>query len=284
MKKIIVITSILTLTVFMFSAQYGCKKSKDNTPTIDSVSPSDANNLQAVLIIPGGSLVSGNMPTTSSTNAPVLSANQTSASINPNHQLLLPFNYTSTAGISKIYVQVKTATNGYIQVGGVSSASNTGTIVLPISIPGKVKYGNFTIIYVIIDNSGNVSNILTTEVIITAPVTCATATVDGAEGLTFTTIDMTGKASGNMSINYDTYTVPDRIDVYQNGTWLTGTGTNPNSTIPPQCDCGTPLPGFVGQTGTLTFPYDASKSKHITVVVSGCLGGGTAWTWTMVCQ
>ena len=283
MKKIILITSVITFTIFMFSAQYGCQKSKNSTTTVDSVSPSDANKLQAVLIIPGGALKSWNMPTTSATNAPVLSANQTSASINPNHQLMLPFNYSSIAGISKILVQVRNATSGYIEISGSSSSSNTGTIVIPISIPGKVKYGTFTLIYIIIDNSGNVSNVLTTYIVITAPVTCATATVNGAEGLTFTTVDMAGKSSGTMSLTYDTYSVPDRIDVYQNGTWLTGTGTNPNSTIPPQCDCSTPLPGFVGQTGTLTFPFDTGKSKDITVVVSGCLGGGTAWTWTMAC-
>jgi hypothetical protein len=281
MKKLITITSILTLTIFSFSLQYGCKKSS-STPTVDSVNPSDATILQGVLIIPGGTLKTGTVPTTSASNAPVLSGNQTTAAINPNHQLMLPFNYTSTAGISKIILQVVNAT-GYIEITGSSSTSNTGTIVLPIMIPGKVKYGNFSVIYIIIDNSGNVSNVLTTEIIINAPVTCATATVNGAEGLTFTNIDMTGKASGTMSLNYDTYSVPDRIDVYQNGTWLTGTGTNPNSTIPPQCDCSTPLPGFIGATGTLTFPFDANKSKDLTVVVSGCLGGGTAWTWTMVC-
>ncbi len=281
MKKLIVITSILALGTLFFSAQYGCKKSSSSK--VDSVTTSDYNKLQAVLIIPGGSLKAGTVPATSATNAPVLTANQTTAAINPNHQLMLPFNFSSIAGVSKVIVHVVSATNGYIEVSGLNSSSNTGTIVLPISIPGYVKYGNFTIIYIIIDNSGNVSNVLTTEITINAPVTCSTATVNGAEGLTFTTIDMTGKASGTMSLNYDTYSVPDRVDVYQNGVWLTGTGSNPNSTIPPQCDCSSPLPGFIGATGTLTFPYDANKSKDITVVVSGCLGGGTAWTWTMNC-
>ncbi len=284
MKKLVIIASFLTLGVFFFSTQFSCKKSSNSTPTVDSVSPSNANDLQAVLIIPGGTLKSGTMPSTSATNAPALTGNQTSASINPGHQLMLPFNYTSVAGISKIFLQVVGATNGYIEITGSSSGNNTGTIVVPITIPGKVKYGTFSITYIIIDNSGNVSNVLTTDITITAPVTCATASLVGAEGLTFTNVDMTGKSSGTITINYDTYTVPDRIDVYQNGTWLTGTGSNPNSTVPPQCDCASVLPGFVGQAGTLTFHYDASKSKDITVVVSGCLGGGTAWEWQMVCN
>ena len=282
MKKIVALTSVLTLAVFLFSLQIGCKKSNNATPTVDSIAPTDATKLQAVLIIPGSTAKTGTVPTTSLTNAPVISANQSSASISPNYQLLLPFNYSSPNGITKIVVQVYGAT-GYLEVTGFSSSTTTGTIVLPITIPAKVKYGNFQLVYIIIDNSGNISNVLTTDVVLTAPVTCATATVNGSEGLTFTTIDMTGKASGAMTLTYDTYSVPDRIDVYQNGTWLTGTGTNPNSTIPPQCDCSTPLPGFVGQASTLNFTYDANKSKNITVVVSGCLGGGTAWTWTLNC-
>ena len=282
MKKIVALTSVLTLAVFLFSAQIGCKKSSSPSPTVDSIAASDASKLQAVLIIPGATGKTGTFPTPSTVNAPVISANQSSASISPSYQLMLPFYYSSSNGIAKIIVQVYGAT-GYLEVTGFSSTSNTGTVVLPITIPGKVKYGNFQLVYVIIDNGGNISNVLTTDVVLTAPVTCATATVNGAEGLTFTTIDMTGKSSATLSLTYDTYSVPDRIDVYQNGTWLTGTGTNPNSTIPPQCDCSTPLPGFIGATGTLTFQYDAGKSKNITVVVSGCLGGGTAWTWTMNC-
>ncbi len=281
MKKIGLVVAAVIFGMLTFSTQYGCKK-KDNNSVVDSVSPSDANKLQGVLIISGGSLKGGSLPTKSLSNAPLISGYQSSAAINPNHQLMLPFNYSSIAGLSKIIVQVDGAT-GYIEVSGFTSSVNTGTVVLPIMIPGKVKYGYFQLNIIIIDNSGNVSEVINTDVTINAPVTCSTAHVSGSEGLTFTTVDMTGKSSGSMSITYDTYSVPDRIDVYQNGTWLTGTGTNPNSTIPPQCDCSTPLPGFIGDNGTLTFSFDANKSKDITVVVSGCLGGGTAWDWDMTC-
>jgi len=281
MKKIIIVTSMIALGMFVVPTQYGCKKSKSTT-VIDSISPSDADKLQAVLIIPGGSLKTGSRPTKSLTNAPDISAYQSSAAINPGKQLMLPFNFSSIAGLSRIIVQVVGA-SGYIEVSGLSSSSNTGTVVLPVTIPSKVKYGNFELLIIIIDNSGNVSDYITTDVRINAPVTCADANVSGSEGLTFTTIDMTGKPSGTMTLEYDTYSVPDRVDVYQNGTWLAGTGTNPGSTIPPQCDCSTPLPGFIGADGTLTFPYDANKSKDITVVVSGCLGGGTAWDWKLNC-
>ncbi len=281
MKKLILTASLLAFGTFMFTAQYGCKKSSSNT--VDSVSCSDANLLQSVLSITGGVLKSGSFPTSSTSGAPVLSAYQSSAGLSAGHALLLPFNYSSTAGISKVIVQVENATNGYIETSSYSSSGNSGVIVLNISIPGRVKYGSFTLRYIIIDNSGNVSNVISTEVVINAPVTCANASVSGSEGLTFTTIDMTGKSSGTMTLTYDTYTVPDRIDVYQGSKWLTGTGTNPNSPIPPQCDCSTPLPGFIGANGTLTFPYDANLSKDITVVVSGCLGGGTAWDWSTSC-
>jgi hypothetical protein len=282
MKKLILTTSLIAFGAFMFTAQYGCKKSSSSN-AVDSVSCSDANLLQAALSVTGGVLKSGTFPTSSTSGAPILSAFQSSAGLSAGHSLLLPFNYASGFGISKVLVMVQNATNGYIETSSYSSSGNTGTIVLSISIPGKVKYGSFTLRYIIIDNSGNVSNMISTDIVINAPVTCANASVSGSEGLTFTTIDMTGKSSGSMTLSYDTYSVPDRIDVYQGSKWLAGTGTNPNSPIPPQCNCSTPLPGFIGATGTLTFPYDANLSKDITVVVSGCLGGGTAWDWSTSC-
>lgn len=282
MKKLILTTSLLAFGAFMFTAQYGCKKSSSSN-TVDSISCSDANLLQAALSVTGGVLKTGTFPTSSTTGAPTLSAFQSSAGLSAGHSLLLPFNYSSTAGISKVLVMVENATNGYIETSSYSSSSSTGTIVLSISIPGRVKYGSFTLRYIIIDNSGNISNRISTDIVINAPVTCANASVSGSEGLTFTTIDMTGKSSGSMTLTYDTYSVPDRIDVYQGSKWLAGTGTNPSSPIPPQCNCSTPLPGFIGATGTLTFPYDANLSHDITVVVSGCLGGGTAWDWSTSC-
>ncbi len=47
------------------------------------------------------------------------------------------------------------------------------------------------------------------------------------------------------------------------------------------CNCSSVLPGFVGKKGQLQFNYDPKKGKTITVVVSGCLNGGTSWEWTL---
>jgi hypothetical protein len=283
-RLLISLTVIALLVTSIFVGNTGCKKD-DSTKKVDSITTDNSNGLQSVMTIPNGKLTSGTLPVaSSSSSAPQINSSQSSASFNPGTQFQLPFAFTANTSWKYIYVYVSGATNGYIQVTNSSTASVTsGTIIVPILIPSQVKYGSFTIIYCVVDNNGLVSNWIYTTILLTAPITCANADVYGSEGLTQTNVDL-GTKSGNVSINYDTYTVPDRIDVYQGNTWLAGTETSSvHPSVPPLCDCSTPGDGFIGATGTLTFTYNPSKGKTITVYVSGCLGGGTAWEWHIVC-
>lgn len=274
-------TRILSLLIMLVAvlAVNSCKKEENHGP----VNPSDANALQKAITIEYGALKTGSFPVATG-SAATLSAYQSSAQTNPGGQLILPFNYSGNSGFRTVYAQVQGATNGYFEINmpNAGSSSSSGTILLTINIPDYVTIGNFSLLYTIVDQQGNVSTYVVTYVVLTAQLDCATASASGSEGLTFTKVSMGNKA-GSAGVVYDTYSVPDRIDIYQGSTWLAGTGSNPGSLVPPQCDCDTPLPGFIGDTGTLNFYYDPSKGNDITVVVSGCLGGGTAWDWYMEC-
>ena len=124
---------------------------------------------------------------------------------------------------------------------------------------------------------------ITTSITIDSAHTICPATVTGSDGLTISTFDL-GPTAGTVNISYDTYTVPDRIDAYYNNLWVGGTGVDPG-TNPPPCDCNqVPIcAGYVGQQGTISFPYNPATSRKVNLYVSGCLNGGTAWTFTVNC-
>lgn len=116
---------------------------------------------------------------------------------------------------------------------------------------------------------------------VTEPLACGDGFVSGTEGVTNTRHQLNGVA-GTVVISYDTYTVPDRIDVFVDGTkWSGGTGSS-ITPPPPTSNCASPLPGFVGAAGTINVPVTAAN-KYIDVYVSGCLGSGTAWDYSLVC-
>ncbi|HYG67499.1 MAG TPA: hypothetical protein VD838_07555 [Anaeromyxobacteraceae bacterium] len=67
-----------------------------------------------------------------------------------------------------------------------------------------------------------------------------------------------------MSITYEMFGVPDRLDAYYNGVLVATTG------------------GPVSGSGTLTFEYPAlRRKKNLTITITG--GSGTAWIYTVSC-
>ena len=275
---------ILLICLAIFSNS--CKKDTTTgggpaTPVKDSVPTTDANALQNAITITNGVLTAGALPVASTDPAaPTISNFQPSSSTSAGYQLLLPFDYTAATNWKHIYLQVVGATNGYFNITNTSKL--TGVFAIPINIPGHIKNGTFSIIFSVVDNNGLVSSYVTTIIVIKNALGCTNASNSGSEGLTFTQVDL-GNTAGTASLYYDTYTVPDRVDLFQGTTWLGGTGTNPGTTIPPLCNCSTPLPGFIGASGTITFNYNPANGRIVTVVVSGCLGGGTAWVWNLTC-
>jgi hypothetical protein len=272
---------LLIIPLAMFSTTSCDLFSHDNGP--DSIFTEDANGLQEVITIPNGSLVSGTLPASStSSSSPNVSSYQSSASISAGYQLILPVAYASNNGWDYIYLQILGATNGYYKITNPGTSTNSGTIVIPMNIPGNVVKGEFTIEFCIVDANGLISSYRQTLIVIRSTLQCVNASNSGHEGLTFTQVDLGSKA-GQVSLSYNTYTVPDRVDVFQGNTWLGGTGLNPGSIVPPLCNCNSLLPGFIGERSSIDFNYEPSKGRIITIVVSGCLGGGTAWVWNLSC-
>jgi len=237
---------------------------------------SNPQNIQNGLRIENTQTENGKLPQSTPGNNN-LSSSISSIKVDADGIVLLPLIYSGGHDIKKVYFQVPGAT-GYFSVTPYASCSAGGSAYVVIKIPKMIDDGKFVLSYLVQDASGSYSNAVKSLIYITNDVVDCDTYVEGQQGLTFTTVSL-GNKSGEVSIYYNTYTVPDRIDVYQGTTWITGMGANPNCPIPPMCYCNNVLPGFRGESGYLTFNYNASKGKAITVVVSGCLNGGTQWAW-----
>ena len=149
MKTLNLLAALLFCTTFLFS----CKKEQEK------IDPADANALQSVLVIPGGELVSGDLPSpTGSTTSPVINGNQSSGVTSSGGQAAVPFTFTSRAGYNNCYARVSGATNGFFRISG-NNAANSGNITIPINIPANVAGGQFCVEYSIADAQGRNSNI-----------------------------------------------------------------------------------------------------------------------------
>lgn len=278
------------LAVILFAASLvltGCNKDEENADdTVVMVDPSNPNAIAGVLVI-GGSKNNGNPPPQSnSSTAPNVFNSVNSASVVRNNTVYLPFNFETSPGATQgyggCYVQVLGA-NTYWNIPGSSNTYLDGQIILPVGIPANVLEGEFTLVYCIYDNTGQVSNILSTLVRVGEPEDCP-GYAYGNDGLTILTYNL-GNSAGTVEVDWDTYSVPDRIDVFLGNQWVDGTGNAlAPGEFPPMLSCGDaePSDGYVGDYGTFSIPYTPA-SKTITIYVSGCLGGGTAWDVSVSC-
>lgn len=295
MKKQL-ISKLLLLTFVIFGLTLSACDDDDSSTGTKTVDPANSNALTDVLQIPNASKVNGALPspTTTGTGLPtatqLVSAYETAAGT----QMELYLDYNAPQGLGGVYVAVDGATKYFNIPNPVSTSAmvmagtTSGQIVIPIVIPSNVIPGNFGFSYVIYDANGRVSNVIQTSVVIGQVQSCSTQSASGGEGITIRNFNM-GSASGNVSIDWDTYSVPDRIDVYQNGVWKAGTGTNPGTGYPPLLTCqqvydvGQGYQGYIGDYDTFVIPYSPAQGQIITVRVSGCTGGGTAWNFNIGC-
>ncbi len=266
--------SRLTLVACLLAA---CKGNDPVKPQ-----PVDVNNaiaLSKVLVFTSGTKSgSGSIPTTGSptstiTNLPSLKVSTGGGTV------YIPVAYTGKTAIAYAYVQVQGADTYFIIP--VSGTTPNGQIAIPVTLPATLQ-GNFVLLLSLVSASGNVVLTKTVSVPVetTVPLDCGDGDVTGAAGITLTEHSLNGK-SGNVTIGYDTYSLPDRIDVFVDGTWVAGTGTS-IAPPPPLSTCINPAAGFVGKSGTFTVPVKSSN-KIIQVYVSGCTGSTTAWEYSLVC-
>ena len=253
------------------------------------ISPYDADGIASVLILPSNSQVeTGTAPTPSSdVNAPNVGDNQSGAEITAGSDLYLPFSFEtlgSGTGYAGCYVQVNGASTYWDIPASSFNTTPSGQLVIPVGVPQNVANGSFCLSYCIYDNSGLVSNIIQTCIQISDPITCP-ASAGGSDGLTIKTVEL-GSTSGTVSVDYDMYSIPDRLDVFVNGTWVTGTSSIPLSRgqFPPTSQCYDGQEGYVSGAGTLSFFYNPSSGNtSVDLYISGCLGGGTAWDVFVSC-
>lgn len=305
----------LSFLVFILSLSMGlqfssCEKDRKSSVPTGPTGSLEPNALTNVLVVPSAQVIEGNMPAPTNTpESPEMLMVDSTVSYTAGSYVRLPIDFTdnSGTGISGIQFQVNGA-DSYIDVPVIAGSS--GTMLLPIGIPANTEEGNFCITIAIYDNDNNVSNNFETCVTVTQPMGCDVTRVSGGEGITSTLHNM-GSNPGVVKIEYETFTVPDRIDVFYNGVWVAGTGSNPGpiGAIPPLANCSNPTEGYIGDDGTFCFTYDPDNYKntvlkngklkslnleshllnlqdtlhYVEVVVSGCVRGGTLWEYTISC-
>jgi hypothetical protein len=287
--KIIVLVLLTLLTA-------NCSKSEKDTPNpgsgtnnpkAETVDPKNANGLTEALVIPNAKVV--NQPTLPATSAsavaPVVKNTDQTISYSAGSQIILPVDVSNptSANIAGVYMQINGSTS-YYQV-PIPTSTPSGTVAIPINIPDNVANGQFQITYKFYDAGGNVSAPQVITISVTPTENCDRTKVSGGEGLTSTVFRLKDKP-GVVKIEYDTYSVPDKIDVYQNGVWLGGTGPKTErTTLRKALSCGvaTASQGYIGAAGEFIFTYDPTKGDKVEVVVSGCENGGTAWKYTIAC-
>ncbi len=94
---------------------------------------------------------------------------------------------------------------------------------------------------------------------------CGQSTASGGQGTTKTRHAL-GRYAGTVSITYDMFSVPDRLDCFYRGVLVATTG------------------GLVSGPGTLTWDYaPGSTDPPWCLVVMSAPNAGTAWTYTLAC-
>jgi hypothetical protein len=303
-QKSLFVATLLVAFMFTIFFTSSCKKDPVSSgggggpvtvppPPLGKINPADANAVTTALGIDSSSRVIGNIPPYQKQVGDSISITgyQRSIEVTAGGEIIIPFNYRFVTGQSYKYnefnIKVVGADSTIKIRKSLTNLSQQGVFLQKIKVPSRISYGDFRILVSVnlvrSDGKFYQSPSYTIDVSVSAPKTCGEQ-VSGSEGLTFTNLTL-GAVKGTASVSYDTYSVKDRIDVYYNNVWVAGTaGTNPGP-VPPQKNCADVLPGdgFVGQTGTLNFSYDPAVSQNVTVVVSGCLGSGTAWDYTVNC-
>lgn len=222
---------------------------------------------------------------------------QTSASVTNDNSLFIPFVYTilPSQKLKGFYLQIK-GSNVYWDIPYIpatksarENAANENPekngFVLDIGIPNHILNGKFELLYQMYDEKGNVSEAKNMKGEIVPSVDYCTTDavgqgrVSGNDGITVRSYNF-GEKAGWLKIKYNTFSVPDRIDIRQGSAWVLSTGTllSRTQTVPiGQCSNVNATQGFVGRASEFNFYYDPSKGKNIDIYVSGCLDGGTQW-------
>jgi len=167
----------------------------------------------------------------------------------------------------------------------IDAENKDGDFFLSIDLPCS-EQGTFHFEYRVFDIHGNISNRNECRVRVIPDVEMCGSSQSGADGLTITSYNLNTQAT-KLEFRYDTYTVPDRVDVKYGDEWIFSTGDllSSNNPYPEIKDCNDVVPGdgFYGQWGVETFDYEPNSGKRLSIYVSGCLNDNTAWDYSIAC-
>jgi len=271
------------LLIFLcFSAILSCKKTDTTPPVTDAfINPTtQPSELSRAFKVKDGVNNAGDRPTkTTSTNLKITKF-QTSALITADNYLFIPLIAQTTEAVNGIYFQVVGADNYWVVN---TTLAPDKSQVISIEVPFNVLNGNFEILYGLKGVSGGIGEPVSLKAKVTSPLEyCSNGKIpeliSGSDGLVNHSLTF-GDKVGWITIDYDTYTVPDRIDIRYNNKWVASTGGVLSGNSPPTklCSSVTPGDGFIGAKGSFKIFYDGKVSKKLDIYVSGCLEGGTLW-------
>lgn len=287
MKKTITSLLFLTLSLMFIISCSKDENTEDNSHLSSVVLPSNANGVAKILIIPNAEVVnSPNIPDSSPAGqAPTINNIDTNISYSSGSNIIIPadVNSPSQTNIKGAYIQVKGADSFFNVI--IDSNTSNGLISLPISLPSTVGTGDLILLLKFYDNNGKISSVQEIKVNISNADSCGKTKVSGGHGLTSNLFKLSD-TPGKIKISYDTYTVKDKIDVFQNGLWIGGTGSyTERATLRKalKCSVATEALGYVGKKSEFLFDYNPALGKEIEVIVSGCESGGTQWQYEFSC-
>ena len=284
--------SISVIPLILLSGS-GCE-----TSALVEINPlEDPSAFSRSLLIEGGKNRNGDVPTTNEPSELVISKSQPSATVSSDNFLFIPFLATSSEGARGVYLQIEGADNYWeiplsSRADSASSSSknstNTFTEVLSIGIPENVQEGIFNISYQLFGSNGKTGAAAMLKTNVTFPIDyCESGEqigqVEGQDGISAQSYSL-GDDPGFITIDYETFTVPDRVDIRYNKQWIRSTGELLAGAAPPIKECANVVAGdgFLGTSGVFHIFYDPKVSKKIDVYVSGCLDGGTQWNYNIV--
>lgn len=258
----------------------GCRKNDAPSPDVYIDPTTQPSALSHALKVENGSNHKGNAPmATTSTNL-LITEYQETALVTADNFLFIPLVGRTSETVSGVYFQVIGADNYWV-VNTTLAADRSQ--VLSLEIPANVLKGKFKIQYGLKGVNGSIGKPveLKAEVIGRIEYCSNSQTpekIQGNDGLVSYSFTLGDKA-GWVVVDYNTYSVPDRIDLRYNKTWIASTGSLLTQNKPPtkMCSAVTQGDGFVGRRDSFVFFYDGAVSKKLDIYVSGCLDGGTQW-------
>lgn len=272
MKKLIFFASFILISAFFpFCKDYTTDLRYGIDPSVDKSLLCEAIRLK-------GNNIDGNMPIGTGAGLPIVVDFPTTIEISAGVRVLIPYSISDPDKICKIYLQIEGANNYWETT--VLKESGSGRPYFDILVPLFVMDGDFNFVFSLEDCNGNVSEKYTTKTVVSPLASCG-ETISGAYGITVRLFEM-GEKSGAPRFTYDTYSIPDRIDIRYDGKWVASTGQLFDDTkLLPDCSSG--LNGFVSGDGELSFTgYTPQKTRYVEVYISGC-DVNTEWEITPFC-